>query len=72
MKSTKHFCTCEDFGCSHHPANHEMGCDPCIQKNLQADEIPTCFFKSVNPDISRVKDFKTKDFVDHFLKHQGE
>ncbi len=70
MKPTKHFCTCEDFTCKLHPSNHSKGCDPCIQKNLAAGEIPTCFFKSVDPDISRVTDFTTQDFVEHFIKHR--
>ncbi len=69
MKPNKHFCTCEDLSCKLHPGNHKEGCDPCIQKNLKAGEIPSCFFRSVDPDISHIKEFKAKDFVDHFLKH---
>ncbi len=44
------FCTCNDFSCPNHPTNNEMGCTLCIAKNLEEGEIPTCFFKAVDPD----------------------
>ncbi len=44
--STDLFCTCADSGCPFHPSNHDMGCTPCIEKNLKEREIPTCFFNA--------------------------
>jgi hypothetical protein len=72
MNPTKQFCTCNDTSCPLHPSNHKQGCDPCIGKNLEADEIPSCFFNSVHPDISDLKSFKTGDFVEHYLKHAND
>lgn len=42
------FCACGDTSCPYNPANHEMGCTPCIEKNLREGEIPSCFFKAVS------------------------
>jgi hypothetical protein len=72
MNPTNHFCTCKDISCRLHPSNHQQGCDPCIQKNLGADEIPSCFFNSVDPDVSNLKGFNTGDFVKHYLKHRDD
>ena len=41
------FCTCSDTACPFNPVNHDLGCTPCIAKNLKELEIPTCFFKAV-------------------------
>lgn len=65
------FCTCLDRKCPLHPANHANGCNPCIAKNLKKGEIPTCFFKKVNPDISALKEFTVESFVNFYLKHKN-
>lgn len=73
MKSD--FCTCRDYKCALNPANHGEGCDPCIRKNLKKGEIPTCFFKMVNEDISNVEKFDVHGFVKHYnsaVKASGE
>lgn len=44
----KHFCTCTDTSCPMNPANHDQGCTLCIEKNLKAGEIPSCFFVAVS------------------------
>lgn len=59
------FCTCENTECRLHPKNHNYGCDRCIKKNLNNGEIPTCFFKMVDNDISSVRDFTVNGFVRH-------
>ena len=41
------FCTCADYSCPLNPANHDKGCDLCIQKCLKLGEIPSCFFNAV-------------------------
>ena len=47
MISAREFCTCTDLACPCHPANHDRGCDLCIQKNLRQGEVPSCFFHDV-------------------------
>ena len=44
---TPPFCTCQNTACRCHPANHDQGCDLCIQKELRKGEIPSCFFNLV-------------------------
>lgn len=46
MKDAKEFCTCGDTKCPNHPTNHDRGCTPCIIKNLECGEIPSCFFNA--------------------------
>ncbi len=65
------FCTCEDTNCPLHPSNHDKGCNLCIAKNLKKGEIPTCFFKKINFDISQIKNFTIEDFVNFYLKHSN-
>ena len=65
------FCTCEDTNCPLHPSNHDKGCNLCIAKNLKKGEIPTCFFKKINFDISQIKNFPIEDFVNFYLKHSN-
>lgn len=44
------FCTCSDYECPHNPVNHDLGCTPCIEKNLIAGEVPSCLFNKVDPE----------------------
>lgn len=67
---SEHFCTCVVRGCPRHPANHNDGCDPCIKDNLEKGKMPTCFFLSVSDDVSDVKDYTVKGFVEFYQKHQ--
>jgi hypothetical protein len=69
---TKHFCTCTDLSCKLHPSNNASGCDLCIKKNLKAKEIPSCFFKLINDDISELDAFTIDSFVDFYLKHKKQ
>jgi len=41
------FCTCADRACPLNPANHDKGCDLCVQKCLKLGEIPSCFFNAI-------------------------
>ena len=66
----KHFCTCKDYTCKFHPTNHNLGCDPCIKKNLKNKEIPSCFFRDVHDELSEQSSFKYKDFSDFVIKHE--
>lgn len=70
MENQKHFCTCSDLNCKLHPCNHPRGCDPCIKKNLNAGEIPSCFFKLINDDLSNLKEFTIESFVHFYIKNK--
>lgn len=41
-------CPCTSTNCPNHPSNHNSGCGPCISKNLEHGEIPSCFFIDVD------------------------
>ncbi len=69
MEKLKHFCTCSAVDCKLHPYQHEKGCDPCIQKNLKAGEIPGCFFRLVKEDVSELKEFTIQSFADFVYKN---
>ncbi|WP_414602960.1 DUF6485 family protein [Pyramidobacter sp.] len=56
------FCACTDVKCPNHPNNHSRGGEPCIAKNLALDEIPTCFFRKVDPGY-RGPGYFMKDFA---------
>ena len=49
----KELCTCKNTKCKLHPLNHDMGCTPCIEKNLKMDEMPNCFFDKIDPEHKR-------------------
>lgn len=63
-------CTCKDTSCPFHPSNHGNGCTPCIRKNRGRDEIPSCFFRAVNPALDR-ETFYFEDFAEEVLLRAG-
>ncbi len=65
-----HFCTCADRACPLNPANHEKGCDLCIQKCLQLGEIPSCFFNAVTT-AERPEAYTYQGFAKFVEKHRG-
>lgn len=69
MNNNKHFCTCEDLNCKFNPHNKSENCDLCIKKNLINKEIPSCFFRLINDDLSNLKEFTIKSFVDFYLQN---
>ena len=69
MSNLSQFCTCTDLECPCHPTNHDKGCSPCIAKNLQQGEIPSCFFKKVNPDEKHDAYF-FEDFAKSVMKNK--
>ena len=75
MKDRSPFCTCTDLGCPFHPTNHEKGCAPCIAKNLERQEIPSCFFHIVSPE-KREGSYRFEDFaravLDRESRERGE
>ncbi|QAT42789.1 DUF6485 family protein [Aminipila luticellarii] len=72
MSEHEHFCTCGDKECKFNPRNHNMGCDPCIQKNLSEGEIPSCFFHLVHDDTSELQEFTMGSFVKYYQKYADE
>lgn len=53
MDHLSEFCTCRDTACPLHPSRHGKGCAPCINKNLKAKEIPSCFFRLLDSGYSK-------------------
>lgn len=70
MENRRHFCTCGDLSCKLNPNSHAGGCDLCIKKNLNAKEIPSCFFKLVDDDISGLDDFSIESFAEFVVRHR--
>lgn len=70
MTDNKNFCSCNDTECKLHPSNHTLGCNPCIQKNLKAGEIPSCFFHLFKDDISQLNDFSIEGFVKFYMENK--
>ena len=60
------FCNCGDKNCPHNPINHDKGCTPCIEKNLKAGEIPSCFFNMVGKKSG--DGYSYEDFASHVIK----
>ncbi|MFR3729349.1 DUF6485 family protein [Lacrimispora sp.] len=67
MTNQKHFCTCTETTCQLNPCNHDLGCDPCIRKNLNKGEIPGCFFHLIDDDTSQLHDFTIEGFVKFYM-----
>jgi len=72
MENNKHFCTCADLSCKLNPHNNAKGCDLCVKKNLNSREIPSCFFRLINNDISELKEFTIESFVDFYLRNKKQ
>ncbi|MGN0658841.1 MAG: DUF6485 family protein [Emergencia sp.] len=64
MKTSAEFCTCSDRECPFNPVNHDQGCTPCIEKNLKAGEIPSCFFNAADPERKEDRgEYLQRDFA---------
>ena len=72
MENNRHFCTCPDLSRKLNLHNNSKGCGLCVKKNLKAGEIPTCFFRLVNDDISELKEFTIESFVDFYIKNRKQ
>ena len=67
----KHFCSCTDTECPCHPVNQDNGCDPCIQKNLQEGEIPSCFWNNVRNGVKGATPYSAECFSEFCLEQKG-
>ncbi|WML34514.1 DUF6485 family protein [Clostridium sp. OS1-26] len=56
------FCTCKNYSCKLHPLNHDQGCNPCMKKNLNIGELPSCFFRAVSEELRDVKVIKDSSY----------
>ena len=65
----KHFCNCTQTECEKHPNNHDMGCDLCIQKNLELGEIPACFWFNISK-VTGKTDYSVENFTQFYLDHK--
>ena len=66
--SSSPFCTCTNTACRCHPANHDQGCNLCIQKELRKGEIPACFFNLVIQPGETVEDCTIQAFARRVLE----
>lgn len=69
MISSSEFCPCTDYTCNFNPANHDKGCNLCIEDSIQCREIPKCFFMKVHHDISDIDDWSFESFAKFVKKH---
>jgi hypothetical protein len=67
----KHFCTCTVTQCTNHTNNHNKGCDPCIQKNLNLGEIPSCFWRNISI-VTGKTEYSVENFTKFYLDHKTE
>lgn len=63
------FCTCDDTSCPLNPANHDKGCDLCVEDSLRTREIPKCFFLATGRSTDGWSDWSFEGFA-RFL-HNG-
>lgn len=66
--SSVEFCPCTDYSCEFNPRNHEKGCTLCVEDSLKCRELPKCFFKEVQSDISDITDWSFEAFAKLVMK----
>ncbi len=64
--NAKELCARKNLKCKLHPNNHDLGCTPCIEKNLKTDEMPNYFFDKIERDHKR-KGTKTRDYAEFYI-----
>lgn len=57
------FCPCTNKSCEFNPANHDKGCDPCMEDTIKCKEIPRCLFQFVTDDLDNINDWSIENFV---------
>lgn len=65
------FCTCVDHECPCHPINHDLGCTPCIAKNLDEEAVPVCLFRKIEPDMDRKQDYSFQGYARFVRDRRG-
>ena len=69
MSNWESYCTCTDLNSPCHPSRHQLGCTPCVRKNLKQGEIPSCFFKKVD-DTGKPEAYFFENFADWVKEHK--
>jgi len=67
----RHFCTCSDLNCPSHPCNHNEGCDPCIKKNLELGEVPSCIWNNVL-NVTGTTDYSAENFAKFVVENRNK
>lgn len=57
------FCPCTDTSCQFNPANHDQGCNLCVEDSLKCGEIPKCFFLKVVDSVEGYEDWSFEHFA---------
>ena len=68
------FCSCADRECPLNPVNHDWGCTPCVEKNLFAGEVPSCFWNLVSTREERRAegcDYRMESFAEMVRRKRG-
>lgn len=68
--TAKEFCTCNDHKCPFNPVNHDRGCELCIAKCLQLNEIPSCFFKKISFEKPEGEIYTFQSFANFVNKYK--
>lgn len=63
MSGSSPFCPCTDTTCRFNPANHELGCNLCVEDSIKCREIPKCFFLEAGGDIQEITDWSFENFA---------
>lgn len=53
MVDAKTFCTCPDTECPFNPVNHDQGCTPCMEHNIELGEMPSCLINKAGLERRR-------------------
>lgn len=61
--SKKFSCPCDDHECKYNPANHDKGCDLCVEISIEDKELPKCFFQKAGGDIGKITDWSFESFA---------
>ena len=62
------WCPCQDETCPFNPANHDQGCNLCVEDSLKCGEIPKCFFLKVTDSIDGFEYWSFEHFAKLALK----
>ncbi|MDR2295592.1 MAG: DUF6485 family protein [Clostridiales Family XIII bacterium] len=65
------FCPCTNTSCELNPANHDKGCDLCMEDSIKTKEVPRCLFMHVTDDIDGVDDWSFENFARHIIAKVG-
>lgn len=65
------FCTCNNPSCGFNPANHDQGCDLCIEHSLKGRDIPRCYFQKAAGSLDGIDDWSFEHFAKLVLEQHS-